>query len=54
MRRHGQKLTLPILNLNWTPDKQLTGTLGYFKPWITLQELDELERLPAPGAPEHR
>ena len=25
-------------NLNWTPDKQLTGTLGYFKPWITLQD----------------
>ncbi|TDH59274.1 porin [Dankookia rubra] len=25
-------------NLNWTPVKPLTLTLGYFKPWITLQD----------------
>ena len=25
-------------NLNWTPVKPLTLTLGYFKPWMTLQD----------------
>ena len=25
-------------NLNWSPVKPLTLTLGYFKPWITLQD----------------
>ena len=30
--------TLYEANVNWTPIKPLTVTLGYFKPWYTLQD----------------
>ena len=41
-------------NLNWSPVKPLTLTLGYFKPWITLQDSMSSNDFLFLERPEHR